>query len=68
MKQGKNCDISGGQCKSGLELASSAKGSQSKICDIIGSGLGWMLGGLAELGGGDKLEGVDGANYQLIEQ
>ena len=27
-----------------------------------------MLGGLAELGGGDKLEDVDGANYQLIEQ
>ena len=41
MKQGKNCDISGGQCKSGLELASSAKGRQARICDISGGGVGW---------------------------
>ena len=41
MKQGKNCDISGGQCKSGLEFASSAKGRQAKICDISGGGVGW---------------------------
>ena len=41
MKQGKNCDISGGQSKSGLELASGAKGRKVKICDIIGSGVGW---------------------------
>ena len=48
MKQGKNCDISGGQCKSGLELASSAKGRQvTKICDISGGGVGWALGGSA---------------------
>ena len=38
MKQGKNCDISGGQCKSGL--ASRAKGRQvTKICDISGGGV-----------------------------
>ena len=42
MKQGKKCDISGGQCKSGLELASSAKGRQAKICDISGGGVGWV--------------------------
>ena len=43
MKQGKNCDISGGQCKSGLESASSAKGRQVvKICDSSGSGVGWL--------------------------
>ena len=54
MKQGKNCDFSGGQCKSGLELASRAKGRQARICDISGGGVGWVLGGLAELGGGDK--------------
>ena len=42
MKQGKNCDISGGQCKSGLELASSTKKRQVKICDISGGGVGWV--------------------------
>ena len=62
MKQGKNCDVSGGQCKSGLELASSAKGEASN--ENLRHywwwvGLGWVLGELAKLGGGDKLEDVE---------
>ena len=47
-KKGNNCDMSGGQCKRWLELASSENLRHQR------QWVGWVLGGLAELGGGDK--------------